>query len=57
MFPMTLNQIKKFINLNNISINVYNIENKKEIFRYGSLTTRKRSTSIYCTCKIRATTT
>jgi len=29
---MTLNQIKKFENLNNISINVYNIENKKEIF-------------------------
>jgi len=32
MFPKTLNQIKKFENLNNISTNVYNIENKKKIF-------------------------
>jgi len=32
VFPMTLNRIKKFESLNNISINVYNIENKKEIF-------------------------
>jgi len=32
VFPMTLNRIKKFENLNNISINIYNIENKKEIF-------------------------
>jgi len=29
---MTLNQIKKFENFNNILINIYNIENKKEIF-------------------------
>ncbi|XP_076638300.1 uncharacterized protein LOC143350234 [Colletes latitarsis] len=28
-FPMTLNQIKKFEHINNISINVYTIENKK----------------------------
>ncbi|XP_076638299.1 uncharacterized protein LOC143350233 [Colletes latitarsis] len=28
-FPMTLNQIKKFVHINNISINVYTIENKK----------------------------
>ncbi|XP_043264093.1 uncharacterized protein LOC122404229 [Colletes gigas] len=28
-FPMTLNQIKKFEHVNNISINVYTIENKK----------------------------
>ncbi|XP_076638293.1 uncharacterized protein LOC143350226 [Colletes latitarsis] len=28
-FPMTLNQIKKFEHMNNISINVYTIENKK----------------------------
>jgi len=28
---MMLTQIKKFENLNNISINVYNIENKKEV--------------------------
>ncbi|XP_076638294.1 uncharacterized protein LOC143350227 [Colletes latitarsis] len=28
-FPMTLNQIKKFEYINNISINVYTIENKK----------------------------
>jgi len=28
---MTLNQIKKLENLNNISINLYNIKNKKEI--------------------------
>jgi len=30
-FPMTLNQIKKFENRNNISINVYCIEKKKEL--------------------------
>jgi len=30
-FPMTLNQIKKFENLNGISINVYCIEKKKEL--------------------------
>jgi len=30
-FPMTLTQIKKFENLNNISINVYCIEKKKEL--------------------------
>jgi len=30
-FPMTLNQIKKFENLNDISINVYCIEKKKEL--------------------------
>jgi len=39
-FPMTLTQIKKFENLNDISINVYNIENKKEIFPLG-LTKKK----------------
>jgi len=31
MFPMTLNQIRKLENLNNISINVYLIEKQKEI--------------------------
>jgi len=30
-FPMTLNQIKKFENLNDISINVYCIEKEKEL--------------------------
>jgi len=30
-FPMTLNQIKKFEHQNNISINVYCIEKKKEL--------------------------
>ncbi|XP_011685475.1 PREDICTED: uncharacterized protein LOC105448525 [Wasmannia auropunctata] len=30
-FPMTLNQIKKFENLNAISINVYIIENKEQV--------------------------
>jgi len=30
-FPMTLTQIKKFENLNDISINVYCIEKKKEL--------------------------
>jgi hypothetical protein len=30
-FPMTLNQIKKFENLNGVSINVYSIEKKKEL--------------------------
>jgi len=30
-FPMTLNQIKKFENQNNISINVYCIEKQKEL--------------------------
>ena len=30
-FPMTLNQIKKFENVNNISINVYSIEKNKEL--------------------------
>jgi len=30
-FPMTLNQIKKFENLNDITINVYCIEKKKEL--------------------------
>jgi len=30
-FPMTLNQIKKFENQNNISINVYCSEKKKEL--------------------------
>jgi len=30
-FPMTLNQIKKFENLNDISINVYCIEKQKEL--------------------------
>jgi len=30
-FPMTLNQIKKFENLNDTSINVYCIEKKKEL--------------------------
>ncbi|XP_011858698.1 PREDICTED: uncharacterized protein LOC105556224 [Vollenhovia emeryi] len=29
-FPMTLNQVKKFEQLNNISINVYSVEKKKE---------------------------
>jgi len=51
VFPMMLNQIKKFENLNNISINVYSIENKKEIFPLR-LIQRETSTSIYCTCKI-----
>jgi len=31
VFPMTLNQIKKFENLNDISINVYCIEKQKEL--------------------------
>jgi len=31
VFPMTLNQIKKFENLNDISINVYGIEKQKEL--------------------------
>jgi len=31
VFPMTLNQIKKFENLNDISINIYCIEKQKEI--------------------------
>jgi len=31
VFPMTLNQIKKFENLNDISINVYSIEKQKEL--------------------------
>jgi len=30
-FPMTLNQIKKLENQNNISINIYCIEKKKEL--------------------------
>jgi len=30
-FPMTLNEIKKFENQNNISINVYCIEKKKKL--------------------------
>jgi len=31
VFPMTLNKIKKFENLNDISINVYCIEKQKEL--------------------------
>jgi len=41
MFPMTLNQIRKFKNLNDISINVYLIEEQKEIFPLR-LTDRKK---------------
>jgi len=58
-FPMTLNQIKKFENLNDISINVYYIEKKKKnsrSFRFGSLIEKWHvngitSMSICCTYK------
>jgi len=44
-FSMTLNQIIKFENQNNIFINVYNIEEQKKIFPLQlttSITTRKK---------------
>ena len=42
---MTLRQIKKFENLNNISINVYSLEKKKKwwFFLYGLLIWRETS--------------
>ena len=45
MFPITLNQIRKFENQNNISINVYCIEEQKEILPLR-LTDRKRGKHI-----------
>jgi len=44
-FPITLKQIKKFENLNNISINVYGIENKQILPL--QLTDKKRETHIH----------
>ena len=42
-FPMTLNQIKKFEHINDVSINVYGIERKKEVSILPiQLTDRKR---------------
>jgi len=53
VFPMTLNKIKKFENLNDISINVYCIEKQKElsILPIQLTDTRRRSMSICCMCK------
>ncbi|XP_071576442.1 uncharacterized protein [Temnothorax nylanderi] len=39
-FPMTLNQIEKFENLNDISINVYSIEKNKELAKLAILPIR-----------------
>jgi len=53
-FPMTLKNIRKFERLNNMSINFYDIDRK--VFRCDLRITRRRSMSIYYTCKIRETT-
>jgi len=53
MFPITLNQIRKFENQNNISINVYCIEEQKEILPLRL--TERGANTISCTYRIHAT--
>ena len=54
MFSMTLNQIKKFQNLNDISINVYPKEEQKEILSL-QLPWKRGKHVISCMYRIHAT--
>ena len=52
-FPMRLNQIIKFENQNNISINVYSIEEQKKFFPYSIDAPAERGTSMLICCTYR----